>query len=324
MTLLATGVVQVVGRLGAADPVAATARSWQDRLVRLGGAGDLVDPAGLAAGEATVVVHSADGGEALTPLLSRLDGRQVTLVHHGSALGSDRHVLRALRPHTRRALAADGAAREELRGLGYRDVRGFDPALAPMEPLDPDQAAVDALARHPAPRLLSVGPIAPNLGFEVLLDAFADLVTFAVPGAVLSLCGPSTPWYHRQLHRTITRRGLLACEVVEPAHDAEVVARLDAAACLIALRPASPDPYLRAAAERGLPIVTPRTASTAWLPAALLVAVAPVAARSALAASVAEALGRHAEDAAPPPGAVLHPADAARLDLELLRVLGLR
>ncbi len=89
-----------------------------------------------------------------------------------------------------------------------------------------------------------------------------------------------------RLHQTITRRGLVACELVEPKSDAEVVARLDDARALVAPQPASLDPYMRGAAARGLPVVAPLDATTAWMPEAALVPVPSHAGSADLAAAL--------------------------------------
>lgn len=296
MTPSATGVVQVVGRPNAGDPVTATARGWRTRLERRGAGGSVVDPSSAAVSDATrLVVHSVDGGADLGPLLTHLSGQRLTVVHHGSAPGSERATLRALRPHTERALAADAAAREELRALGFRWVEALDPSLAELEEAIPDPATVASLAAHPGPRLLHVGPLRPHAGIEHLLEAFSDLLTHHVPDAVLTLCGPSPHWYRQQLHRTITRCGLLACEVAAPIDDGEVVARLDTASCLLALQPRALDPFVRAAAGRGLPIVGPTSPELARVPESQRVVVPRRATVASLTPALREGLARTGE-----------------------------
>lgn len=313
-------VVQVAGRLSSADPVAATARGWATRLTRLGRMCTSIVPEEVAGPtrEAELIVHSVDGGEDLAPLLERVGtSAQLTLVHHGSAPGSDRRVLRDLRPRARRALAADPDAREELRRLGYRNVTALDPTFAagPVA-ADPDEATAAELAGHPGPRILCVGPLGPNRGIEVLLAAFTDLVTLHHPGAVLTLCGPAPDWYRQRLHRTITRRGLLACEVVAPSDDSQVLARIDHAACMVALRPAALDPYLQEAASRGTPVVAPAIAATSALTAGSLVAVHP-ADPAAVTAALVTALDREGDVDARPTE-----TDDGHLDAALARALG--
>lgn len=285
MTDRASGLVHVVGRARPADPVTASARALQRRHEQDGRPGRVVAGAQDAGCEdigpvadlsdAEVVVHSVDGGEDLAGALPHLIGRSVTLVHHGSAAGSDRRVLRALRGSTTRALATDPGAREELRALGFGEVARLDPALldGALDHLTADPASVESLARHPGPLVLSVGPIGPNRSLELLLDAFAELVTGARPSATLSLCGPSSPWYLATLRRRIAARGLRACELLSPATDAEAVARLDRADAVVALHPVGLDPFLRHAARAGVPIVAPLVAATAALPTDRLVPV---------------------------------------------------
>jgi hypothetical protein len=312
-------VVQVAGRLGSADPVAATARSWTTRLTRLGRPCTTVEPGGVGGPTegAALVVHSVDGGEDLAPLLDRLGNEeQVTLVHHGSAPGSHRRVLRELRPRARRALAADADAREELRRLGYRNVAALDPALAAGSlAVDPDEATAVQLGEHPGPRILCVGPLAPGRGIEVLLAAFADIVTHHHPGAVLSLCGEAPDWYHQRLHLAITRQGLLACEVVVPSDDREVMARIVEAACMVSLRPVALDPYLHEAAAHGTPVVAPADTATSALPAGSLVAV-PDLGRAAVTAALVVALDGAAGGGPRPE------THGRRLDVALARSLG--
>jgi hypothetical protein len=318
MTGVAAAVVQVVGRPSAAEPVTATARGWRARLERLGAGGAVVDPTSpVVTSGARLLVHSVDGGDDLEPLLPHLQGQRLTLVHHGSAPGSDRTTMRALRPHTGRALAADALAREELRALGFGSVDVLDPALAQLEAATPDPVTVASLAGHPGPRLLHVGPLRPASGIEPLLSAMSDLLTSHVPGAVLTLCGPSPQWFRQQLHRTITRCGMVACEVVAPADDGEVVARLDSASCLLALRPRALDPFVRAAADRGLPVVGPRCPELALVPSEQRVEVPQGAGPSVLTAALREALGRTSR-------APREPRPSGSDDARLLRALGVR
>lgn len=320
MTAQPAEVVHVLGRAPAGDAVTATARALRTRLARLGRPGRVVsaDPFD-AAPDAHLVVHCVDGGEALAPLVGDLVGRAVTLVHHGSVVGSDRATLRALRGSTRCAVAADPAAREALRALGFGTVGILDSSVADdaFADVDADPVTAEGLTRHPGPLLLCVGPVAPNRGLEALISGFADLLTHTKPAAVLSLCGPSSSWYQTRLGRHVTSRGLLACEVVEPAHEGEVRARLDRADVVIALRPTSLDPYLRHATRQGLPIVAPLVEATAHLDPQALVAISTRPSPAELAAALADALER-------PRRAVtgLAPADRAA-DSALLRVLGL-
>lgn len=297
MTPPTAEVVQILGRVRAGDPVTATVRSIERRLVGVGHTGRVVAADAVGSSLATspgdrLLVHTVDGGEALAPLVPVLAGRPLHLVHHGSAVGSDRSTLRALRGSTRSAVAADPAARGELRALGYGSVESLDPAVADraLDGIVTDAATAANLAGHPGPLLLSVGPVAPNRGVEVLLDAFARLLTHTQPSAVLSLCGPAPQWYRARLHRQVITRGLLACEIVEPTDDAEVLARLERADAVISLRPAGLDPYVRAAARHGLPVVAPLSPATAALDRQALVAVSPRAGAAELAAALDRAL----------------------------------
>lgn len=301
MTSQASEVVQLVGCARAGDPVTATAVAWHAERSRQGLPSRVaaVEPGTIPAVErfvpawpAEVVVHSVDGGEDLAALVGTLRERRITLVHHGSAVGSDRRSLRALRGCTDRAVAADPAAREELRGLGFRRVELVDPASGDdaFASTVPDASTADSLALHPGAFLLCVGPVGPNRGVELLLRAFAEVVTHTVPSAVLSLCGPAAPWYRARLHREVTARGLRACEVVAPGNDGEVLARLERADAVVSLRPAALDPYARAAARRGIPIVAPGDARTAWIDRALLVPIAVSPARGELVAAITKAL----------------------------------
>jgi hypothetical protein len=307
-------VVQVVGRARTADRVTATARGLQRSLTLSGrpgrvvashrdpGCEDIAEVTDLAAGE-VVVLHTVDGGEDLGAVLPRLEGRGVTLVHHGSSAGSDRRVLRALRGTPARSLAADPGARDELQSLGFGGVARLDPAVldGALDDVDADPASLETLARHPGPLVLSVGPCEPNQSLELLLDAFAVLITMHRPSATLALCGPASPWYLATLRRRITTAGLVACELLSPATDAQVVARLRRAAVVVALHPVGLDPFLREAVRIGVPVVAPRVAATSGLPPGQLV---PVPAR-VQAADLAAALSAATEptlalSAAPP------------------------
>jgi len=316
--------LHVVGQVGAGDPVTATARSLQHRLARLGHRGSLHSADALrsvTASDARLLLHSADGGGALGAAVDALDGRSgrpVTLVHHGSAPGSDRRVLRRLRRLAGRAVGATPAAREELRGLGYPHVGVLPAAVvdAAFEDVVPDPATAADLPRHPGPRFLAIGPIAPGHGLEGLVTAFAEVVTVAAPSTVLSLCGPADPAYRRRIDRLVAARGLLACEVVEPASEAEVLARLDQASVVISLAPSGLDPYLWRAAARGCPVVAPLDPGTAHLGAALVEV--PWHGGRGLAAALAAAVERAAQPG-PPPDLRRPNAD----DADLLAALGL-
>lgn len=313
MTAQPAEAVQLLGRAQSGDPVAATARSLGAVLARHGRASRLaaVDRTGAPAdveahdvsGRGALVVHTVDGGESLASAAASLVGRRLTLVHHGSAPGSDRGTLRALRGATSCAVAADPAAREELRALGFGAVKVLDPRVADeaMSGLTADDATTTALDRHPGPRLLSVGPIGPGRGLEVLLDAFAGLLTHDHPSAVLSLCGPSTRWYRTQLHRRIVTSGLFACEVVEPGHDGEVLARLLRADAVVSVRPQALDPYLRFAARHGVPVVAPASAATSSLAPSSLVATSGSPSGAELRAALATALDRPRAETTRPP-----------------------
>lgn len=293
--------VQVVGSARAGDPVTATAVAWHTEAHRRGRPSAIAaaDPGTMRAFErfdprhsGEVVVHSVDGGESLAPIVGMLRDRPLTLVHHGSAVGSDRRSLRALRASAHRALAADPAAREELRGLGFRSVSDADDlrGLDAFADIVADAATMENLARHPGALVLAIGPVRPNRGIEILLDAFADVVTHAVPSAVLSVCGPVEPWYRDRLHRTVTRGGLRACEIVAPSDDGEVLARIEQAAALVSLHPAALDPYARVAARRRMPIVAPSDGRTAWIDRQLLQPIAIPCSRAAVASAIARVL----------------------------------
>jgi glycosyltransferase involved in cell wall biosynthesis len=213
-------------------------------------------------------------------------------------------------------LAADPDAREELRRLGYRNVTALDPMLS-AGPLaaHADEDTTTELAGHPGPRILCVGPLGPNRGIEVLLAAFADLVTRHQPGAVLTLCGSGPDWYRSRLHRTVVSQGLLACEIVAPADDSQVLARIAHAACMVSLRPAALDPYLHEAAVRGTPIVSPTTAATSALPDGSVVAVQAIG-RPEVTAALVTALDRTGSGLAPAE------VDERLLDVALAAALG--
>lgn len=283
-------VVQVLGRARAGDPVTATARGIAARLALAGRstqvlAGDL--PTGWAAAntpdalgekrldarveafradrlDGTIVVHSVDGGEDLEPLLPALAGRRIRLLHHGSAVGSNRRALRGLRDAMITAAAVSPAAGEELRSLGFADVTVLPVGRTggALDGVAADEATTANLDRHPGPLILTVGPIVPNRSLELLLDAFADLITRRRPSATLSICGPAARWYATALRRRVLALGLVACELVEPPDDRAVAARLDHADAVVSLHPTALDPYLERAARRGAAIVAPLGAPT--------------------------------------------------------------
>lgn len=291
-------VAHFVGQARAGDPVAATARAMRDRLAWEGWPGTLVsawppqstsssqEPAELD-DDLSVVVHTVDGGADLHPLLHQLVGRRVTLLHHGSAPGSNRAVLRSLRASAGLALAASPPSREELRALGFAAVGSIGgDALATtfhhaFDQVTADDATTRHLGGHPGPLVLAIGPLAAGQGLELLLDAFAQVITRRHPAAVLSLCGSVGRWYDAQLDRWVARRGLSSCEIISPSNEGEVLARLDRAAVLVAGRPATLDPYRWRAAEAGVPIVTGPTAGPSG--------------SAALAAALGDALDRAAD-----------------------------
>ena len=291
-------VTHVVGRDRPGDPVAAAARALAKTLERCGRPGRVVTAADVAAGtgdlDGQLVVHSSDGGEALGDALPELVDRTLTLVHHGSAAGADRSVLRALRAPTTSAVALDPVAREELRGMGFRAVAPLQPLLLddPFDDVDPDEEAAAHLRAHPGPAILHVGPLVPNRSLEVLLDAFTELVTRHTPGATLSLCGPSPSWYLARLRRRISAHGLRSCELLEPSDEGQVLARLERADVFVALPPAGLDPYVRRAARDGVPIVAPPGAAATGLDPDDLVELGPRAHAGELAQALEDAIGR--------------------------------
>jgi hypothetical protein len=309
-------VVHVVGWARRADRVTGSARALSRRLTgdrearlvavrREPGCDDIGDVSALTDRDA-VVVHTVDGGADLADLVPRLATRsdaaaEVLVVHHGSAPGSDRGVLRRLRGLASGALAADPGARDELHALGFRNVGHLDPSLldGALADVIPAQASLDNLAQHPGPRVLRVGPCTPDQSVERLLDAFAALVTHHRPSATLSVCGPAPEWYHARLRRRIRGAGLVACELLSPATDEQVVARLERATVVVELHPVGLDPFLRTAARRGVPVVAPLVAATAWLPEDQLVPVAPDAPPREIATALAAATERAGATAAP-------------------------
>jgi hypothetical protein len=331
MTARSAEVVQVLGRARAGDAVTATARSLQVRLTRLGWTSrtTAADPGSLSevqrfsgAEPGHLVVHSVDGGDGLADLVGSLRAHRITLVHHGSAAGSDRGVLRTLRGSTGRALAADPAAREELRALGFADVGVLDPSTADdaFAGVVADEQTVASLAAHPGPLVVGLGALAPGGWTETLLAAFAAVLTHTHPSAVLALCGPSSRWYRAQLHRHVVRRGLVACDLGPPEHDGEVLARLERASAVVSLRPTALDPYGRRAAHLGLPIVAPLVTGAAAL--AEVLEPVPVAPDPR---TLAEALRRALDRPRPAASAGEdEPAATMRSDPDLAAALGLR
>lgn len=337
MTAAARRVAHLLADARPGDPVAAAARSIRDHLARAGWPGpvlalrthpgvrdvEALDTDDLAG--RTVVLHTVDGGEALEPIACRLAGTEVHLVHHGSAPGARRGVLRALRGAARVALAASPGGREELRALGFADVRALPvhAARAGLSGIDPDTATAADLRAHPGPRIVAVGPVAPGRSLELLVDAFADLVTAERPSATLSICGPGTRWYEAMLQRRILNRGLRACELIEPADDAATLARLDGAAAVVTLVPAPLDPYAVRAVAGGAALVAPATAATAWARAtapARVVGLPAAPGRAQLTDALAAATAHTAVPTGP--GALRQGPDAT-VGLELRRVLAL-
>ncbi len=267
-----TSVLHVLGRAAPGDVTTAAARALCRGLAAEGVAGrlaavevrgacddvDVLRPEQLA--DTVVVAHTVDGGESLAPIVDALRRARVHVVHHGSRPGSDRTVLRSLRGTAAVAAAPDAAAREELRGLGFGDPVALPSAL----PADAraEVASGDGGEGHPGPYLLTVGPIAEGRSLELLVDAFAQLLEADVPSAVLSVCGPADRWYLDALLRRVVRRGLLACEVIEPRDEDAVRSRLARCDVYVALQPGGYDPYLHRAADRAT-VVAPTVAATA-------------------------------------------------------------
>ena len=335
MSVTPPGVVQVIGRARTGDRVTATARGLQLALTALGHPGrvaavrrepecDDIDDVDALARDQRLVLHTIDGGQDLAPVVRDLAERRasLTVVHHGSAPGSDRSVLRALRGRASHAAAADPGAREELRSVGFGRVDRLDPGVldGALDHLRPDPASVENLAGHSGPLTLCVGPCGPGESHELLLDAFAAMVTTDRPSGTLSLCGPSTPWYLATLRKRIVSNGLLACELLSPATDEQVMARLARAAAVVAIHPVGLDPVLRTAAQRGVPIVAPRTAATADIPDDQLVEIPrrPGAQELAVALAAATDPARVPSRSLTPP-----PVRPPRVDRELARALGL-
>jgi len=334
----AQGLVHLLGRADAGDPTTASARSLSRHLAASGGPVALVavapaagcpgvalaDEASLAGRD--VVVHTVDGGEPLADLLPRVHARSLHLVHHGSRAGSDRSVLRRLRGATWSCSAVDPSAREELRSLGFGRVDVLPRAALEggLDAVVADEGTAENVARHPGPRILAVGPIEPGRSLELLIDAFAHLVAGAQPSATLSLCGPSSPWYAAMLRRRILARGLVACELATPVDERAVVARLDHAHAVVALHPAATDPYLRRAADRGVPVVAPLVARTAWLHGRALVGIPAGVGATALAEALDTAIAAPPQEGSAGPAA---PAGPARLvpadDVALRRILAI-
>lgn len=274
MTTPVGEVLHVLGLGAPGDTTTAAARVVRDRLAAEGLPGRLVAlqvhgtdddlevlrPGPL--GDGPVVVHVVDGGEALAPVLGPLRRAGAHLIHHGSAPGSNRTVLRSLRGTLTAVAATDPAAREELRGLGFGE-----PVALPGHLLcDTAGPTVDALdpGPHPGPHLLALGPITEGRSLELLVDAFAQLRRSGVPSAILSICGPARPRYVDELLRRVLRRGLVACEVLEPDDEGAVRTRLARCDVFVSLQPAGLDPYLWRAAAHGA-VVAPRVAATAQL-----------------------------------------------------------
>ena len=206
-----------------------------------------------------------------------------------------------LRSSAMAAVAADPAAREELRRLGYGDVSAA-PADALDEALDevaPDPSTSANIERHPGPRIVVAGPVTPSRSLELVIDAFGDLIASDRPSATLSICGPSTPWYMTVLRRRVLTGGLLACELVRPDDDSQLAARLDHATAVVALRPQGLGPYLRRAARAGAAIVAPIDATTLRYSQERLVRLPARVSREALGEAMAAATGTSTAAARP-------------------------
>lgn len=277
MTDGTAGVLHVLGSAAPGDTTTAAARALRDALAAEGVPGRLAtvevrgtcDDVSLLRAEdlasGPVVVHTVDGGHALAPVLAGLTCADLHLVHHGSRPGSDRSVLRSLRDAVSVAAGTDASAREELRGLGFGE-----PAVLPSRlPAGSGMAGADSAVagEHPGPYLLAVGPITHGRSLELLVDAFAQLLLSDQPSAVLSICGPADRWYLDALLRRVVRRGLVACEVIEPGDEDAVRTRLDRCDAFVAMQPVGFDPYLWYAASRAAVVAT-RVAATAALTSA--------------------------------------------------------
>jgi glycosyltransferase involved in cell wall biosynthesis len=102
------------------------------------------------------------------------------------------------------ALAVSHYNAEELRAVGYRDVRVSPLPLDPrsLRELDPDGATTAQLQNLDGPLVLFVGQILPHKRPDLLLQAFHLLVTYIVPNAKLAMLGPTRlDRYHRSLQQ---------------------------------------------------------------------------------------------------------------------------
>lgn len=259
--------LHVVASAAPGDHLTAAARAICSKLERAGRSGTVaalhaevgshVEALRAAAG-ADVLVHSVDGGRGLDAVAPLLGERAIRLLHHGSGPYSDRRGLRAVRAMCSTAFGPTAAAREELRRLGFGDVRTVPPdALAgEADPRQPDAASVSLLQGHPGPRVVAVCPLAPGQPLDLLLAAFADVVTHSAPSATLSVCGPGGAGEVRTLHRRVVTSGLLACELLVPQSEEQVLARVDHADVYVALEPRPLDAYAARAARRGTPVIS--------------------------------------------------------------------
>jgi glycosyltransferase involved in cell wall biosynthesis len=130
-----------------------------------------------------LIYHNLSPSESFAPF----DLRLAHLLEMG------RQELVALRERTLLALADSTYNAEDLRRLGYRDVRVspliFDPMRLPS--IEPDRITVNDLNKDvQGPTVMFVGQILPHKRIDLLVHAYHVLSTYLIPDAHLFLVGP--------------------------------------------------------------------------------------------------------------------------------------
>ena len=184
---------------------------------------DLVQAQGPAQARDTLIFHGSIGSPEVFDLLEKLKNPLVLMYHNVSPAhafqGYSEHFSQLLRDGRRRiaqlrsrfelALAPSAFNAEELRAMGYDDVR-VSPLIIDVHRLrsiTPDPALLAQLEAMEGPFLLYVGQFLPHKRPDFLLQAFHILSTYLVPGAHLALIGASRVLsYRHQLDELI--RGL--------------------------------------------------------------------------------------------------------------------
>ncbi|MGH2731405.1 MAG: glycosyltransferase family 4 protein [Actinomycetota bacterium] len=179
---------------------------------------------GVATGKNVLLYHASIGEPHVASFLLGRPERIVLVYHNISPADSfrpydpvfaglleeGRRELAGLADRVALALAVSAYNAEELRALGYRDVR-----VAPLivdasrlRSVDSDAGMAGELERRKGPLILFVGQLLPHKRPDLLLQAYHVLITYLVPDAHLVLAGASRlepyrgalEWFIRELN----------------------------------------------------------------------------------------------------------------------------